>query len=233
MAIDTSTIILIAIFLLVAFPVHEFAHALVAYRLGDGTAKMFGRLTLNPVVHFDPIGGLFLVITALLPGGLLFGWAKPTPVNPSMLRDRRNGEVLVALAGPASNLIMASVGAVVFRVLDTTGVTVPPLVYELLLSFVVYNVGLAVFNMLPIPPLDGSNLLFRFMSPQQAWQWRPILQQYGFIILIVVIVALSRPLGSLYHQCRRAPSGALRPASSARISAPGSTHASVRAWTTG
>ncbi len=203
MAIDTSTIILIAIFLLVAFPVHEFAHALVAYRLGDGTAKMFGRLTLNPVVHFDPIGGLFLVITALLPGGLLFGWAKPTPVNPSMLRDRRNGEVLVALAGPASNLIMASVGAVVFRVLDTTGVTVPPLVYELLLSFVVYNVGLAVFNMLPIPPLDGSNLLFRFMSPQQAWQWRPILQQYGFIILIVVIVALSRPLGSLITSVAR------------------------------
>ena len=203
MAIDTSTIILIAIFLLVAFPVHEFAHALVAYRLGDGTAKMFGRLTLNPVVHFDPIGGLFLVITALLPGGLLFGWAKPTPVNPSMLRDRRNGEVLVALAGPASNLIMASIAAVVFRVLDTTGTTVPPLVYELLLSFVVYNVGLAVFNMLPIPPLDGSNLLFRFMSPQQAWQWRPILQQYGFLILIVVIVALSRPLGSLISSVAR------------------------------
>jgi Zn-dependent protease len=202
-AIDTSTIILIGIFLLVAFPVHEFAHALVAYRLGDGTAKMFGRLTLNPVVHFDPIGGLFLVITALLPGGLLFGWAKPTPVNPSMLRDRRNGEVLVALAGPASNLIMASIAAVVFRVLDTTGTTVPSLVYELLLGFVVYNVGLAVFNMLPIPPLDGSNLLFRLMSPQQAWQWRPVLQQYGFIILIVVIVALSRPLGGLITSVAR------------------------------
>jgi Zn-dependent protease len=202
-AIDTSTIILIAIFLLVAFPVHEFSHAYVAYRLGDGTAKMFGRLTLNPVVHFDPIGGLFLVITALLPGGLIFGWAKPTPVNPSMLRDRRNGEVLVALAGPASNLVMASIAAVAFRIIDTTGLDVPPLLYELLFSFVIYNVGLAVFNMLPVPPLDGSNLLFRFMSPQQAWQWRPLLQQYGFLILIVVIVALSRPLGSLITSVAR------------------------------
>ncbi len=195
--IDASTIILIAIFLLVAFPVHEFAHAFVAYRLGDGTAKMFGRLTLNPVVHFDPIGGLFLVITALLPGGLLFGWAKPTPVNPSMLRDRRNGEVLVALAGPASNLIMASIGAVVFRSLDATGIDAPLVAYQILYLFVVYNVGLAVFNMIPVPPLDGSNLLFRFMSPQTAWQWRPVLQQYGFLILILVIVVASFPLSRL------------------------------------
>lgn len=196
--IDTSTIILIAIFLLVAFPVHEFAHAFVAYRLGDGTAKMFGRLTLNPVVHFDPIGGLFLVITALL-GGLLFGWAKPTPVNPSNLRDRRNGEVLVALAGPASNLIMASIAAVVFRLVLASGLDLPLLAYQVLYYFVVFNVALAVFNMLPIPPLDGSNLLFRFMSPQQAWQWRPVLQQYGFLILIVIIFAFRGPLGTVIN----------------------------------
>jgi Zn-dependent protease len=196
-SIDTSTIILIGIFLLVAFPVHEFAHAFVAYRLGDGTAKLFGRLTLNPVVHFDPVGGLFLVITALLPGGLLFGWAKPTPVNPSNLRDRRNGEVLVALAGPASNLVMASLAAIVVRIVIAADIAVPPLVGEVLINFVLFNIALAIFNLLPIPPLDGSNLLFRFLSPQQAWQWRPILQQYGFIILIVVIFTLSRPLSAL------------------------------------
>jgi Zn-dependent protease len=196
-SIDTSTIILIGIFLLVAFPIHEFSHAYVAYRLGDGTAKLFGRLTLNPVVHFDPLGGLFLVITALLPGGLLFGWAKPTPVNPSNLRDRRNGEVLVALAGPASNLVMASLGAIVVRIIVAAGIVVPDLVGEILINFVLFNIALAIFNMLPVPPLDGSNLLFRFLSPQQAWQWRPVLQQYGFLILIVIIFVLSRPLGSL------------------------------------
>jgi Zn-dependent protease len=192
-----SAIIVIAIFLLVGFPVHEFAHAFVAYRLGDGTAKLFGRLSLNPAVHFDPIGGMFLVITALLPGGLMFGWAKPTPVNPSNLRDRRNGEVLVALAGPASNLVMASLAAIVWRILDASGISVPTLVLAVLITFVQLNVVLAIFNLLPIPPLDGSSLLYRVLSPQQAWQIRPVLQQYGFILLIVLIFALRGPFSEL------------------------------------
>ncbi|HYM82651.1 MAG TPA: site-2 protease family protein, partial [Candidatus Dormibacteraeota bacterium] len=108
--ITPEKIIVVLFFLGIGFPVHEFAHALTAYLLGDGTAKVFGRLTLNPVKHFDPVGGLLFAATVLLDLGFVIGWAKPTPVNPANLRDRRNGEVIVALAGPASNLIMASIG---------------------------------------------------------------------------------------------------------------------------
>ena len=202
--ITPETIILIAIFLLIAFPVHEFSHAFVAWRLGDGTAKMFGRLTLNPIVHFDPIGGLFLIISAI-GGGFIFGWAKPTPVNPMNLRDRRNGEVLVALAGPASNLIMAALGAIVLRVLLAMGADIPEQAYGVLVVsargdygliplFVIFNIALAIFNLIPIPPLDGSALLFRILSPRQAWQVRPFLAQYGFIILLVFIFTIGQTI---------------------------------------
>jgi Zn-dependent protease len=186
----SEAIILIAIFLLVAFPVHEFAHAYVAYRLGDGTAKMFGRLTLNPLVHFDPLGGLFLAISALSGSGFIFGWAKPTPVNPMNLRDRRNGEVLVALAGPASNIVMAVATAIVIRAINATRTELPELVAEVIGRFLLINLLLAIFNLIPIPPLDGSALLFRILSPRQAYEIRPMLAQYGFIILLVLILPI-------------------------------------------
>jgi Zn-dependent protease len=191
--ITPETIILIAIFLLIAFPVHEFAHAFVAWRLGDSTAKMFGRLTLNPVVHFDQLGGLFLIISALA-GGFLFGWAKPTPVNPMNLRDRRNGEVWVALAGPISNLLMAALGAIVIRVVIAMQIDIPEQLETILVLFVVFNIALAIFNLIPIPPLDGSALLFRVLPARQAWQIRPILAQYGFIILLVFIFTIGQTI---------------------------------------
>jgi len=198
--VTLDKIILIAIFLLVAFPVHEFAHAYVAYRLGDGTAKMFGRLTLNPVVHFDPIGGLMLVISALY-SGFIVGWAKPTPVNPAMLRDRRNGEVWVALAGPGSNLVMAILGAIVFRALIAGNVAAPNLVYQVVFDFVYFNIAIGVFNLIPIPPLDGSTLLFRALDPQTAYRLRPVLNQYGFLILVVVILfGVLQPVGELIYR---------------------------------
>lgn len=203
LTIGPEQLILIGFFLLIGFPIHEFAHALAAYQLGDGTAKLFGRLTLNPVAHFDPLGGMMLVISVLF-GGLIIGWAKPTPVNPSNLRDRRNGEVIVALAGPASNLIMALVGAFALRLLLPAEASIPPRVLTLLFNFVLFNVMLAVFNLIPIPPLDGSTLLFRFVSPQTAWRLRPVLVQYGFIILLMVVLLGGQLIGRIVVDATRA-----------------------------
>jgi Zn-dependent protease len=182
-------IVLVAIFLLVAFPVHEFAHAWAAYMQGDSTAKLFGRLSLNPIVHFDPLGGT-LTALSLMFSPILIGWAKPTPVNPSNFRDRRNGDVIVALAGPASNLVMATIGAFVFRLIAQTGLLLelPQNVVLAVYYFVAFNVLLAIFNLIPIPPLDGSSLLYRVLPPEQAWRIRPLLAQYGFIVILAVFL---------------------------------------------
>jgi Zn-dependent protease len=180
---------LIAFFLLLAFPVHEFAHALAAYRLGDSTAKMFGKLTLNPIAHFDQIGGTMLVISVLLTG-FPFGFAQ-TPVNPRNLRGKY-GEVIVAAAGPISNLLMAAVVAVPLRILFplTAGdqsiyVTEPELVLKLIVQ---YSILLGLFNLIPIPPLDGGAIMLSLVPPRTAWQVRPFLAQYGFFLIILLII---------------------------------------------
>jgi Zn-dependent protease len=180
--------ILLAVFLLVAFPVHEFAHALAAYRLGDGTARMFGRLTLDPVAHFDPLGGILLAVTLVTSGGGSgFGWAKPTPYLPQNLRGGMRGEAIVALAGPVSNLILAAIAAVPLRIIDAGNIVVPEIVLRILLTFISINILLMVFNLVPIPPLDGAKVLYALLPPQTAWQVRPFLERYGFLILIVAI----------------------------------------------
>lgn len=185
-----AALIVVAIMLLVGFPVHEFSHALAAYRLGDSTARFMGRLTLNPVVHFDPLGGILLGLTFLVSQGAFgFGWAKPTPVNPRNLEGGRYGEAIVAAAGPISNLVLAIAAALPLRyILATPSIAeqVPFIVLYVLLLFVNINIVLMVFNLFPIPPLDGSKVLFAFLPPQVAWRWRPILEQYGFILLLIV-----------------------------------------------
>jgi len=180
-----ASLIVVGVMLLVAFPFHEFAHALAAYRLGDSTARLFGRLTLDPRAHFDPIGGLMLAVSFLLVG-FGFGWAKPTPVNPRNLAYGQWGEAIVAAAGPVSNLILAVAGAIPLRYIIASGMQVGFL--ELTLQLFVYiNLILMIFNFLPIPPLDGSKVLYAFLDPQTAWRVRPVLEQYGTIILLVAI----------------------------------------------
>lgn len=175
--------------LLVGFPIHEFSHALAAYRLGDGTAKLFGRLTVNPIAHFDPLGGVLLAVTFLgSGGGFGFGWAKPTPVNPMNLLYGRRGEAIVAAAGPISNLVLAAAAAIPLRYLISQPELLADvgMLAQILHLFVLINLVLMVFNLIPIPPLDGSKVLFAFLDRRTEMQIRPILEQYGFVVLLLL-----------------------------------------------
>lgn len=203
MSLDLEArILLAAIMLLVALPVHEFSHALIAYRMGDGTAKLLGRLTLNPIVHFDPLGGTLLLLTLLSGSGFAFGWAKPTPVNPTNLRGGRQSDAWVALAGPLSNFVLAAAAAIPFRTIAATGVDAP-LLQLILFFFIQINVVLMIFNLIPLPPLDGSHVLLALVDPRTSWQLRAVLQQYGSIILLALILlpsltGLPSPLGIVF-----------------------------------
>lgn len=188
-----EALVLIAFFLLLAFPVHEFAHAFTAYRLGDSTAKHFGKLTLNPIAHFDPMGGSMLVISILLTG-FPFGFAQ-TPINPRNLRGR-HGEAIVAAAGPISNLLMAAAVAIPLRLLLSqpallvSNIEFWSVVLSVLDFIVLYSVALGLFNLIPIPPLDGGTIMLTLLPPRTAWQIRPVLAQYGFFLLILLIIPL-------------------------------------------
>ena len=184
-----AAIALIAFFLLLSFPVHEFAHALAAYRLGDSTAKLFGKLTLNPIAHFDQFGGTMLVISILVTGFPL-GFAQ-TPVNPRNLRGRY-GEAIVALAGPLSNLLIAAAVAIPLRlILASPDFAIQQITLISILGFIVQgSIILGLFNLIPIPPLDGGTVMLSLVSPRTAWQLRPILAQYGIFLIILLILPL-------------------------------------------
>ncbi len=188
--------------LLFSLSFHESAHAWMAWKLGDDTAKNLGRVSLNPIVHIDPIGTLLFPLIQIFTSVPVLGWAKPTPYNPANFRrdvSMRKGHMLVAAAGPVSNLLMATLGAFVFRALDLAGVLfdLPRDVVFVLYYFVAFNVLLAIFNLLPVPPLDGSAILFRILLAEYAWRLRPFLQQYGFIFLIGFFIVGGSYLGDL------------------------------------
>ena len=189
-----QALLAVGIILLVAFPVHEFSHALAAFRLGDSTARFMGRLSLDPRKHFDPIGGGMLALSALLSsGGFFFGYAKPTPVNPTHLEGGRRGEALVALAGPLSNLIMAAVVALPIRFIFSSpellvsidSSDVASFVLGVAIFFVLINVFLFIFNLLPIPPLDGWKVLTGLVDARTAYSLRQV-EQYAFFLIILV-----------------------------------------------
>jgi Zn-dependent protease len=179
-----TAILLIGFFLLIAFPVHEFFHAYAADRLGDRTPRGYGRLTLNPIAHFHPVGGTMLVLSIAI-AGIPLGFAA-TPVNPSNLRGRY-GEAIVAVAGPLSNLMLAAAFAIPYRFVLASSLQFEyPILVQTLDLIVWGNIVLGLFNLVPVPPLDGGAILLSVVSRETAWQLRPILSQYGLLILIVL-----------------------------------------------
>lgn len=189
--LDPSTLIARVIVLVIAFTVHEFAHAWTANMYGDDTPRINGRLTLNPISHLDPIGSLLLLVAG-------FGWAKPVPVNPYTLQRRSPSAMMwVALAGPLSNFIMAILAAIPFRIgvvstmeaysaMFARGAHLLPTFPELLLHFISINLLLMLFNLIPIAPLDGDKIADYFL-PRRWSQFLDTIRPYGPMILMAVI----------------------------------------------
>ncbi|MDD5236912.1 MAG: site-2 protease family protein [Candidatus Omnitrophica bacterium] len=169
--------------LIIAMSVHEFSHGWAAYKLGDPTAKYSGRFTLNPLAHIDPVGTIILPLLLFFSTGgrFLFGYAKPEPVNFSALRNPRRDIIWVGLAGPLSNIIFAAIASIILRL-----VPLGPFANSIMVQLIVINAVLAVFNLMPIPPLDGSRILMGLLPQQLAMQYAS-LEPFGFIILMLLI----------------------------------------------
>lgn len=188
---NVGILVLSLIVLLFSLTVHEAAHALTADRLGDPTARLLGRISLNPMVHLDPIGTVLLPIISMVTGAQLIGWAKPVPVDVSRLVNGRRGFMAVAAAGPASNLVLAVIAAVALRVIvplvDRGSDVLVPLSY-LLDTAVELNALLAIFNLVPVPPLDGGNVLAGVLPASFAVRYEAI-RPYGVFLLYALMLS--------------------------------------------
>jgi len=182
--------------ILIAFTIHEFAHAYAAELLGDSTAKSLGRLTLNPIAHIHGLGFILLLVAG-------FGWGKPVPFNPGNLKNPKWGSAIIGFAGPLSNLLLAIVTIIILAVLGSQGLLHPNSLLTIFLIFLVqFNIILMVFNLIPLPPLDGSKILFAII-PDRMNHIRISLMQYGPLILFfLIILDASSPVsifGSLFN----------------------------------
>lgn len=190
--LPTIQLIAIAIIpLLLAIVVHEVAHGWVARQLGDDTAYLMGRLTLNPLKHIDPIGTILVPLVLILTVGFAFGWAKPVPVNFNNLRNRRRDTILVAAAGPLANLLMAITWALIAKLAsllpDSIAMLTSPLIYMSMFGMII-NAILMVFNLIPIPPTDGGRIATNLLPPHFGYQLSRI-EPYGFLIILALLLS--------------------------------------------
>ena len=187
---DIGQFALVLAVLLFSLTIHEMAHAVTALWYGDTTAQRLGRISLNPLVHLDPVGSLLLPVMGFLAGGFIFGWAKPVPVNPANLENHRRDFLVIAAAGPASNIVLAVLASSVLAVVPGgigASEGVPGMVATVAFAMLQLNLLLAVFNMLPIPPLDGGNVLAGLLPEPVAAGYDRLIRPYGFLILLVLM----------------------------------------------
>lgn len=176
---NPALFVISSVALLIAITVHEFAHAFAADRLGDPTPRLMGRLTLNPIAHLDPLGTLLLLL-------IRFGWGKPVQFDPYNLANPRKDSAVIALAGPFSNLLLASFFSILLRIVSMPGSSIASL-SPILTPFIFYNVLLAIFNLIPIHPLDGGKILVGLLPHEYAHRVDKFLSQYGIFLLFLCI----------------------------------------------
>ena len=195
MNIDPANLVIMYTSLLFSLCVHEAAHAAMGEFCGDDTARLQGRLTLNPLAHIDPLGTVILPLLMMTMTGFLFGWAKPVPFNPRNLHNPRRDTVLIAMAGPASNLLLALFFIFLARILSMTiGLdAIPDLLFSFLIFIILMNFILLIFNLIPVPPLDGHYLLNYFLPPAGQRAMKQI-GPFGILIAIIIAQPLFREL---------------------------------------